>query len=540
MAEPEILDLEEGSGDTGEISNRCLVGKILAQKTLNLQGVTNILKSSWKTRADFTIALWSSNVFLFRFEDEEDCNEVLKDGPWSVMNNLLVLKPLGKGEVIQSMDFSSCPFWVQIHGLPVDKMSRANAEIIGKRFDKLLAIEGGPEGLLLHRSFLRIKANINLSLPFPKGFWLKKKSPGNSDIWISYKFEKLSDYCYACGRVGHEKKGCRFIPREAGETSCYGPDLRAPKARPCPVPVEEFKKQVDEAEVRVEELLRRRPIFHGDYGARVSNQLSERGGAPPSQPLLESPAGTGGTSPSFAGIQSRTSPSPFLALSHQENPLPKIVAITPIPPILSSPLLNINPTPKPNSFPSPIITIPNPNQSYYVTEPPDSPKSPYLPKPQTLSSPSQSCLNNPTLSTNIINPTSPTEPCLSPMDFTLTSVFDSLSLKRKNTTDFDDHPNPKILKIEGPPSHSTISQPIPKTTTSRTARNTLSRTRKQNPKGRKEIDTGDLNLFDVSVYQSNEMVNQPMEGRNVQGFSQAFVPMEKAPVAGLEQPRSQW
>ncbi|KAG5566620.1 hypothetical protein RHGRI_002246 [Rhododendron griersonianum] len=245
LLQPEILDLEEGSGETGEISNRCLVGKILAQKTLNLQGVTNILKSSWKTRANFTIALWSSSVFLFRFEDEEDCNEVLKDGPWSVMNNLLVLKPLGKGEVIQSMDFSSCPFWVQIHGLPVDKMSRANAEIIGKCFDKLLAIEGGPEGLLLHRSFLRIKVNINLSLPFPKGFWLKKKSPGNSDIWISYKFEKLSDYCYACGRVGHEKKGCRFISREAGETSCYGPDLRAPKARPCPVPVEEFKKQVD-------------------------------------------------------------------------------------------------------------------------------------------------------------------------------------------------------------------------------------------------------------------------------------------------------
>ncbi|KAI8537678.1 hypothetical protein RHMOL_Rhmol09G0042800 [Rhododendron molle] len=126
------------------------------------------------------------------------------------------------------------------------------------------------------------------------------------------------------------------------------------------------------------------------------------------------------------------------------------------------------------------------------------------------------------------------------MGLTLTSVFDSLSLKRKNTSDFDDHPNPKILKIEGPPSHPTIYQPKPKTTTSRTSRNTPSRTRKQNPRGRKKIDTDDLNLIDVSVYQSNEMVNQPMESRNEQGFSQALVPMEKAPVAGLEQPRSQW
>lgn len=50
------------------------------------------------------------------------------------MNNLMVLKQLQDGVGVSEMDFLRCPFWVLIHGLPIEKMSRANAEIIGNRF----------------------------------------------------------------------------------------------------------------------------------------------------------------------------------------------------------------------------------------------------------------------------------------------------------------------------------------------------------------------------------------------------------------------
>lgn len=47
------------------------------------------------------------------------------------MNSLLVVKPLENNMVVSEIQFQHCPFWVQIHGLPVEKMCRANAEIIG-------------------------------------------------------------------------------------------------------------------------------------------------------------------------------------------------------------------------------------------------------------------------------------------------------------------------------------------------------------------------------------------------------------------------
>lgn len=51
-------------------------------------------------------------------------------------------------------------------------MTRANAEIIGRRFGKLLAVETSADGVLLGRSFLRVRAAVKIIDPLPKGFWL--------------------------------------------------------------------------------------------------------------------------------------------------------------------------------------------------------------------------------------------------------------------------------------------------------------------------------------------------------------------------------
>ncbi|KAH7839794.1 hypothetical protein Vadar_008970 [Vaccinium darrowii] len=76
MAETDFLDLDEGTGESVEIDNLCLVGKILHHKTLNPTAVSTILQNAWKTRANFSIASWN-NIFLFHFEDAVDRSEIL-------------------------------------------------------------------------------------------------------------------------------------------------------------------------------------------------------------------------------------------------------------------------------------------------------------------------------------------------------------------------------------------------------------------------------------------------------------------------------
>ncbi|KAL7259169.1 hypothetical protein ACSBR1_005131 [Camellia fascicularis] len=111
------------------------------------------------------------------------------------------------GLSISEIQFTWCPFWIQIHGLPLEKMTKANGEIISHKLGRLLRVEAHCEGLLLYRNFLRIRVEIDVTKPLPRGFHLARgvSSPvAGVPSWISFKYEKLSDFCFDCGRIGHE------------------------------------------------------------------------------------------------------------------------------------------------------------------------------------------------------------------------------------------------------------------------------------------------------------------------------------------------
>uniref|UniRef100_A0A2N9IET1 CCHC-type domain-containing protein n=1 Tax=Fagus sylvatica TaxID=28930 RepID=A0A2N9IET1_FAGSY len=65
-------------------------------------------------------------------------------------------------------------------------------------------------------NFLRFKVEIKSSAPLLKGFWLERTQL--SDLWVQLKYERLPDFCYLCGRLGHMKKECtKSGAREEGD-----------------------------------------------------------------------------------------------------------------------------------------------------------------------------------------------------------------------------------------------------------------------------------------------------------------------------------
>ncbi|KAL7175920.1 hypothetical protein ACSBR2_029486 [Camellia fascicularis] len=252
--ELDSLELEDSVAALGEVSHRCLIGRVLTTKQLNKQAVSTILHGAWKTRASFTISPWTDNLFLFTFDDSEDRSWVLQEAPWSIMGHLLILQPLEAGLPILEIQFTWCPFWVQIHGLPLEKMTKANGEIIGNKLGRLLRVEAHCEGLLLYRNFLRIRVEIDVTKPLPRGFNLNRGGlppVAGSNSWISFKYEKLSDFCFDYGRIGHERKVCKFVSRDEGRASGYGPGLRTGIARSSGLLVEHHREKVDELAARI-------------------------------------------------------------------------------------------------------------------------------------------------------------------------------------------------------------------------------------------------------------------------------------------------
>ncbi|KAI8003954.1 hypothetical protein LOK49_LG08G02622 [Camellia lanceoleosa] len=224
--DPFTIELEKGMDESVDNLNLCLIGKIMVPKLLNKQA------------------------------NEDDKALVLKTAPWSIMGNLLV------------------------HGLPMDKMTRRNGQIIGESIRKTIGVEAPNDGLPLFRSFLIIRVKVNVTLPLLRRFKLQRQIKGLTEIkeiWVSFKYERLADFCYNCGRIGHDKDSCKFVSREIGRQSGYGPEMRTGVARNISLPVEFYWHQIDELEDRLHLLLQRNsnPQRGSVDGLRAKPKISQ-------------------------------------------------------------------------------------------------------------------------------------------------------------------------------------------------------------------------------------------------------------------------
>ncbi|KAK8623083.1 hypothetical protein V6N13_117976 [Hibiscus sabdariffa] len=107
-------------------------------------------------------------------------------------------------------------------------MSPKNAKKVGDQIGRVLEIEDPISSHGIRRGFFRIRVLIDVSKPLPSGFWASRA--GKSNIWVSFKYEHLADFCYKCGCIGHVEAHCvkdtvMSIPDPS--LPKYGPWMRA-------------------------------------------------------------------------------------------------------------------------------------------------------------------------------------------------------------------------------------------------------------------------------------------------------------------------
>ncbi|KAL0439063.1 UNVERIFIED_CONTAM: hypothetical protein Slati_2389300 [Sesamum latifolium] len=78
-------------------------------------------------------------------------------------------------------------------------------------------------------STLRIRVALNVNAPLKRA--LKFSSGGGEELLVHLTYERLSNFCYLCGKLGHIGKYCElhfasdFM--DPGSDSSYGPWLWA-------------------------------------------------------------------------------------------------------------------------------------------------------------------------------------------------------------------------------------------------------------------------------------------------------------------------
>lgn len=68
------------------------------------------------------------------------------------------------------------------------------------------------------RGFLQTKVIVNTTNPFVTGCWLFRGQ--DTETWVEFRYERLQDFCYRCGRIGHVNTECTFEPSR-GDTAGF-------------------------------------------------------------------------------------------------------------------------------------------------------------------------------------------------------------------------------------------------------------------------------------------------------------------------------
>jgi hypothetical protein len=201
-----------------------LVGKLVSLKPVSKVAIKKNILLAWSFLKFLSYEDKEDNKMVFTFEDMKDLSRVLDYSPWNINGSPLFLKYWDNASSYSDIDFSTGAFWVQVHGLPLDMMSEKNARSIGSCLGDLLKIDYADSGPLCQRSFLRLRVQIILMDPLAPGFTHRR--PPKEPTWIQYKYERLSDFCYVCGRLGHFSFSCPVEPRPP-DSGLYGSFLKA-------------------------------------------------------------------------------------------------------------------------------------------------------------------------------------------------------------------------------------------------------------------------------------------------------------------------
>ncbi|KAM7461574.1 hypothetical protein LguiA_029695 [Lonicera macranthoides] len=165
-----------------------LIGKVISSKQASKESLRAAMRKAWVR--DLSIAEMGWNIFSFAFDSEKDSEMVLRKSPWNFEHLLVFLQPVD-GEV-------------------VDVDVGMNRDGLGKYIWVHLIID-------ISKS---LKRRVKVGL-----------ANNTAPIWIPVSYERLSDFCFECGRIGHSFINCSVflnlsIENRGGKRS-YGSWLRA-------------------------------------------------------------------------------------------------------------------------------------------------------------------------------------------------------------------------------------------------------------------------------------------------------------------------
>ncbi|XP_019149753.1 PREDICTED: uncharacterized protein LOC109146514 [Ipomoea nil] len=220
---------EPAPGDGGGVVYS-VVGHFLTKKLIKVEYMRQVLASVWQPVFGMRVTELHSNLFLFAFYHETDMVRVLEEGPWSFDNHTLVCRRVPAGYLPGEVKLDTLDMWIQVYDLPLGYTSNVVLEQVGNFVGTFIHCDdrrvGGPV-----KTFYRVRVAVPVDKPLKRRMKLIRRD--KTWGWVNLKYERLHNFCFYYGILGHLEKFCAKA-RVSGvnrEHYPYGDWMRAGQTR---------------------------------------------------------------------------------------------------------------------------------------------------------------------------------------------------------------------------------------------------------------------------------------------------------------------
>lgn len=163
------------------------------------------MRNAWSAAQGVTFNVKGPNLFLVQCHCLGDWKRIMEGGPWLFRRAPVVIQEYDGFSDVNEYRLNKIPVWARIKGLP-DGLTRRR-----ELAEKVAAKVGDPpfnvivnEGRINPSSTLRARVYVDVFTPLVRFVPITLKERKKYSVY----YEKLPDFCFACGRMGHLADEC--------------------------------------------------------------------------------------------------------------------------------------------------------------------------------------------------------------------------------------------------------------------------------------------------------------------------------------------
>ena len=162
--------------------------------------LVNKLKALWRTTNGFSCVDLGLGFFLVKFENRDDFEEVLRNGPRFIGEHFLSIRPWVPDFRASEASVSSVAVWVRLPELPVEYYHKDSLMHIGSGLGPILRVDFNTASGNWGR-FARLCIQLDLDKPL-----IRTVRVGKLKLAVVYKGIGLLGF--KCGKLGHKQEWC--------------------------------------------------------------------------------------------------------------------------------------------------------------------------------------------------------------------------------------------------------------------------------------------------------------------------------------------